>query len=67
MQRKVLMISYASLFLLSCVSISIAQAQSPQQVLNQYVSRPPKDPQRLRPEGKDHPARADDEAEARGT
>jgi len=44
MQRKVLMISCAVSFLLSCVSISIAQAQSPQQTLNQYVTDLQKNP-----------------------
>jgi len=44
MKRKVSMISYAILFLLSCVSIPIAQAQTPQQTLNQYVADLQKNP-----------------------
>ncbi len=44
MKRKVLMLSCAILFLLSCVSISIAQAQSPQQILNQYIADLQKNP-----------------------
>jgi tetratricopeptide (TPR) repeat protein len=44
MKRKVSMISYAILFLLSCVSIPIAQAQSPQQTLNQYIADLQKNP-----------------------
>jgi len=44
MKRKVSMISYAILFLLSCVSIPIAQAQTPQQNLNQYVADLQKNP-----------------------
>jgi tetratricopeptide (TPR) repeat protein len=44
MKRKVSMISYAILFLLSCVSISAAQAQTPQQTLNQYIADLQKNP-----------------------
>ena len=64
MKCKITFIYALTLALMILASVSVhAQSSNPQQTLNQYVADL-QEPQRLRPAGKNHPARAGDEAES---